>query len=934
MTDQWERLQAIFHELLDAPPGERTARLDAATDDPALRAEVLALIEAHDSGGRLDSIAEGIGAVGAGAPDPLPPLPAHHRVGRYAVLRKIARGGMGAVYLAERADGQFESTVALKILRRDMESEELRRRFLAERQILARLNHPNIARLLDGGLTDEGSPYFVMEHVEGVPLDDYCDLHRLTVRERLRLFRTVCGVVEHAHRSLVVHRDLKPSNILVTEAGTVKLLDFGIAKVLDPDHFPVETSRTVTGVRLLTPEFASPEQLRGDPVTTASDVYQLGLILHALLTGRLPTRTAEGSTPRPDPAPPVDRPSATIREPGRHEATEDGATDTAIAAARRTTPDRLRRMVEGDLDNIVLRALREEPDRRYGSVQQLSDDVRRHLEGLPVTARPERLGYLAVKFVRRHWAGVAAAATVVLALLAVAAAAHLHAERVARERDRARQVTRLLLEMFEAAGPTVARGDTLTVAAVLEQGADRIVTGLQDDPRLQATMLGTIAAVYQDLGDWAAGLAHARTAHELRATVLGPDHRETVASLVQLSALHTMLGAPDSGAVYGRRALERAEHYRGNRALLAARAAGGTGHAHQVLGDVDGARAHQERAIAIARAIPGDSARLDLALFLNNLAWIHENRQQPDRALAALREALAIREALLEPDHPRLQTTLGGLGAMLLRHGRLAEADSILTRHLALVRRIYPPGHSAIAGAHHSYARVLTRKGELDGAERHLRGALAGFREADGDRSVGVAQTLNDLGLFLHHRRGDPGGAEQAFREAAAVFADLRGPRDPWTAVVEGNLGVALHGQDRYAEAATVLARSVAALEASYAADSPLLAAPLVHYGSVLTHLGRVGEAEPTLQRAAAIAETAGDSATVRRTEVALGVLRLLEDRLPEAEALLVPAREALASLGRSDPFLTWADASLVTLYTRQGRPEHASRYRPAANVP
>ncbi|MEJ2218869.1 MAG: serine/threonine-protein kinase, partial [Gemmatimonadota bacterium] len=281
--DQWERAERLFAEALALPADERAAYVRGACDDPALCAEVLSLLEAHDATGPLDSIAEQLGAMAAVHADPPPPEPLPQRVGPYSVIRLIARGGMGAVYLAERAEEHFRYTVALKLLRRDLQSEELRRRFLSERQVLARISHPNIARLLDGGLTDSGQPYFVMEYVEGMPIDRYCDEHRLGVPERLRLFRTVCGAVRHAHRNLVVHRDLKPANILVTGEGEVKLVDFGIAKVLDPEAFPDDAPQTRVGQRLLTPEYASPEQLRGEPVNTASDVYQLGLLLCQLL---------------------------------------------------------------------------------------------------------------------------------------------------------------------------------------------------------------------------------------------------------------------------------------------------------------------------------------------------------------------------------------------------------------------------------------------------------------------------------------------------------------------------------------------------------------------------------------------------------------------------------------------------------------------------
>jgi len=376
MPGEWDRLEELFAEALRVSPERRGPHLEASVADPDVREEVLALLEAHEADGALDHVAAWLGADLPGREW----LPALHRIGPYEIVRPISRGGMGAVYLARRADGQLEYEVALKILRWDLQTDELRRRFLVERQILARINHPHIARLLDGGVTAEGRPWFAMEYVDGLPIDEYCDRHRLGIARRLVLFRTVCEATRQAHRSLVVHRDLKPSNILVTTEGVVKLLDFGVAKALDPDAFRGLEAPTRTGVRLLPPEYASPEQIRGDPVTTASDVYQLGLLLHLLLTGSVP-RLSNGTLTSAPVTRVVGRPSTIVSGTGRRVGNDpDSAVPDPreIAEARGTTPARLRRRIAGDLDNIVLLALREEPGRRYESVEQFSEDVRRH----------------------------------------------------------------------------------------------------------------------------------------------------------------------------------------------------------------------------------------------------------------------------------------------------------------------------------------------------------------------------------------------------------------------------------------------------------------------------------------------------------------------------------------------------------------------------
>jgi serine/threonine protein kinase len=342
--------------------------------------------------------------------------PPGKRIGRYAVVREIGRGGMGAVYLAERADGHFQRQVAIKVLKAGRKTEEVLRRFTRERQILASLQHPAIARLYDGGITDDGQPYFVMEHVDGAPIDAYCDQRQSTVEERLGLFVKVGEAVQHAHDNLVVHRDLKPSNILVTGQGEVKLLDFGIAKLMEPGQGVKAAPSARTTARLFTPGYASPEQIRGEPVTTASDTYQLGLLLYELLTGRRVHRMDErtlGALGQAicDTLPAAPSAALTVASRDSASSSETWTADKA-GQLRRTTRERLRKRLAGDLDTIVLMALRREPERRYATAEQMVDDVRRHLAGLPVRARPDTLRYRAGKFVRRHTHALAAAAAV------------------------------------------------------------------------------------------------------------------------------------------------------------------------------------------------------------------------------------------------------------------------------------------------------------------------------------------------------------------------------------------------------------------------------------------------------------------------------------------------------------------------------------------
>jgi serine/threonine protein kinase/tetratricopeptide (TPR) repeat protein len=412
-SERWNRLNEVFHTAVELAPEQRAGFLDhACSQDPGLRAEVERLVAAHDRAARFIEDP----AIAQAAPwlsGESHALPAGHRFGPYRVVRELGRGGMGAVYLAERADGQFEQQVALKLIKRGMDTDLVLQRFRAERQILASLDHPNIARLLDGGTTDDGRPYFVMEYIEGEPLDEFADARQLSIPDRLRLFLAVCGAVAYAHQRRVVHRDIKPLNILVTRQGAPKLLDFGIAKVLHPGAD--EPTSPVTGFRLLTPEYASPEQVEGRHATEVSDIYSLGVVLYELLTGQSPY----GSRSH-DPADVVEavrttdpeRPSAVVVHGGGEQPSHrrPGLARDRAAATGAGTTSRLSRRLRGDLDTIALMALRKEPARRYQSVRQLGDDLQRHLDGLPVQARRDTVGYRLGKFLRRNRAPVAAAA--------------------------------------------------------------------------------------------------------------------------------------------------------------------------------------------------------------------------------------------------------------------------------------------------------------------------------------------------------------------------------------------------------------------------------------------------------------------------------------------------------------------------------------------
>jgi eukaryotic-like serine/threonine-protein kinase len=535
-TIPWEQVRDVVDAVLDLPPEARAPYLDQACAEPTVRRYVESLIFSYEQAGRF--LDEGAAAIQA---EMLTETDAEdwkgRRLGAYQVIESIGEGGMGEVYRAVRADDQYQMQVAIKLVRGGFDSRFTLARFKAERQILANLDHPNITRLLDGGATEEGQPFLVMEYVRGLPLDDYCDRHKLSVTARLELFRVVCAAVQFAHQNLVIHRDLKPGNILVTEDGTPKLLDFGIAKIVEPEGAAAD--RTQTMVRLLTPEYASPEQLRGEAISTASDVYSLGVVLYELLTGHRPYRVATRSPEEMARAvveTEPEKPSSAIR---REEEIIDGSgttlklTPEAISEVREGSVERLRRRLSGDLDNIVLTALRKEPQRRYASVEQFSEDIRRHLEGLPVHARTDTFTYRSSKFIKRHATGVFAATLVTLSLIAGLAVslreAHIARVQQTRAERRFNDVRKLANSLIfdihdsirDLPGSTAAR-------KLIVQRALEYLDSLSQEAHGDASLQRELATAYErvgdvqsrsesaNLGDPAAAMESYRKAHDIR----------------------------------------------------------------------------------------------------------------------------------------------------------------------------------------------------------------------------------------------------------------------------------------------------------------------------------------------------------------------------------------------------------------------------------
>jgi non-specific serine/threonine protein kinase/serine/threonine-protein kinase len=760
---RWRQVKAIFQEALDRPPSERGAFLeDACGRDRDLLVEVQSLLVSDEHAeGFLDVPV--LDPEGDDEHDPF----VGAQIGVYRLRSLLGRGGMGAVYLGERVEGDFEQQTAIKLIHAGLRSSVLRRRFHTERQVLARLQHPNIARLLDGGVTEDGVPYIVMEYVDGLPLTDYCDFHGLDTDARLDLFLTVCDAVRYAHRNLIVHRDLKPRNILVDTEGRVKLLDFGIAKLLNEDD--ASRGGVTTELRAMTPEYAAPEQVRNEPVTTATDVYALGVVLYELLTGQRPY-TLTSSVPSEiervicgtDPA----RPSTMIT---RVASTEEPpmtrpVTPEEIGAARSTAPDRLRRRLSGDLDVICLKALRKEPERRYASAEQLADDLRRHLDGLPVTARPDTLRYRATKFIQRHKVGVVAATLVVLALVGGIVATAWQARVAATERDRAERrfddvrhlANSFLFEFHDAIvdlpGSTPAR--ELIATRALEY-LDELAQDAEEHPVLPIEL----AQAYHRVGDALGNPTNPNLGHTERALA---SYRKGLDVLEASLAFSTERQAPTSAHVVQAQLYESLGDVLGARGDLAA--------ADSMIRDAVAtyrrlATAHPDSIAHQVRYAVGLIKQGDLAGNPN-----FNNREDPAAALDAYQKALPLleRSHRLAPENPspfRLHGLIyERLGTIYEQQDTLRAAIDAYQRSLDLREAFaaaYPnhvEGQRDLAVAYEKLADMHVHRQQPTEALRHYRQAHRLFEEllAADPQNASARVTL----AISHLHQGDVVGFE------------------------------------------------------------------------------------------------------------------------------------------------------------------------------
>lgn len=835
-TARWERLQQLFHQAKALDGNARDAFVaTACPDDLPLRDELRRLLAAEPDAD--DAVGGAIGAAAAQLVRADAQGRIGQRLGPWRIVAHHADGGMGAVYRAERDDGQYTQQVAVKLLNPAFVTDDAKARLDAERRILARLEHPHIARLLDGGRTADGVPYLVMEFVAGQPIDAWCDQQALGTRARLALFAQVCSAVDHAHRNLVVHRDLKPSNILVDAQGQPRLLDFGIAKLLDD-----APGITRTGDRVLTPSHASPEQITGGPVTTATDVYALGVLLYDLLAGKPPY--GGGDTP----------PATLARqivetEPTRPSAAVGDGSSRRLQAARargeRLTPERLARELAGDLDNIVLMALRKEPERRYASAAALADDIQRCLAHLPVRARPDTLAYRSAKFLRRH--PVAVPVSAIAAVLALAGSAGFTWQ-LAQERDRAlaaetraRQAAAFTASVLENTGANRDAAREVSVQTLLEQATTRVQTELADQqPEVATRMRLAIGTALHTWGAYDEALEVLQPALD-EARARGPAGERDLAEVLKLLGTVT----------------------------------------HD-LGQLEVSLDWTQQAEAVWRRVgnAGEQAFAlsDLALALNGL-------RRREEAQPVFREALAMMRQAHDGDHDDTAWLLNNMAWGLHAMGRLDEAAPLYEEAVAMQRRL---GTALVdlSQTQNNLAGLYYDRGEMDRAEHLWRDVLAQYESVFGAGGhAAVARGQNILAVVAIDR-GQFDDAVQLTGEALATNLRLLGENHRWTAVTLQSHGVALLRVGRLDEAERHLLQAQAIRRA-------LL--PPAHGNHVGTHLGlaRLGLARGT---------PAGLGQAERESRAALVVIDALPspDRVPLDDVELTLAR-ALALQGRRD---------------------------------
>ncbi len=886
--DQWSAVWDLFHSALEQPADERDNWLRQHCSDNNVREEVQSLLAASDSednplDGSLSELLPSEFTQQDGIPD---------RIGAYRILDRIGQGGMADVYTGERIDGTLNKNVAIKIATGARYSPALHQQFLAERQILSDLSHRNIARLHDGGVTDNGMPYLIMEKIEGQSIIDYCESQRLPLRQRLNLMMQLCSAVSYAHQKLVLHRDIKPGNVLVNDEGNVKLLDFGVAKLLEN---PSPSEVTQLYGKIFTPDYASPEQFSGTSLTTASDVYSLGVLMYRLLTGSAPYRT----------------------DPDNIQSTIDTVCHTIPALPSRSiNPEgviaaihgRNGNILKGDLDQIILKAMEKDPAKRYETVSELNQDIDRYLQGHAVVARGQSAGYRLVKFVSRHplATGSGLLAVVVLGLFAWSMAWQADRLRTALtkadlEARNSSEVTTFLTSLFDTADPTETSVSDITLSHVIDTGIERIESELDDQPQTKATLLLTLGKLETNLNHFDSARQLLTQAADIQSHLNGPDDLNTIDANIHLSRLSFGQSRFDEARSGYDDAIQRLEagtpadqsdqdqNDRRNRLLILAH--NGLASTLQQLGELSNAEQHVSTALTLFDSIadPDPDELADTHVVLGSILWsqgryseatspyqsayttlasrygeAHYKSLRARSAYATLllrngryAEAEATWQSVLEharpllgDDHAFIADATNKLGALKIEMGDLGAADDYLTESLAILTRIHGDEPSTNLG--NVMSNLALVKKDLIQYEQALQlyqEALAVHRQLFGEQHSRIATQLNNIGLILYEQH-QLDEAEDYFINAQEMLVPLIGDSHPNLAYSLNNLANVYFYQDKYSQAEIIARKGLKLRESGLPSDSAVIASSLTTLGSILVRQGRFDEAGVALERA------------------------------------------------------------------------------------
>lgn len=806
------------------------------------------------------------------------------KIGPYRITEIIGRGGMGTVFKASRADGEFQQEVAIKLINSGIHTDETVQRFLIEREILAGLQHPNIAHLNDGGVTDNGLPYLVMEYIKGEPIDEYCNRHRLTISERLDIFKEVCAAVQFAHNNLIVHRDLKCQNIYVTGNKYVKILDFGIAKLLDPGHQNLSTLETLPGQKIWTPQFAAPEQVRGEHVTVLSDIYSLGILLFKILTDTYPYDLEGKNLAEMEET----IKNASLLLPSQavmHQTKNDEA-----AANRKTTSVALQNSLRGDLDALVSKAIRKEPEYRYRSAEHLSEDIDRYKSGIPLLAREGTYRYRMNKFIKRHKVGLAAASAFLIVLLLFSG---IYTWRITEERniaqlerDKLEEIVDFITGLFEASNPVQAQGNELTAVDLLDQGVERAET-LTDRPVLQAELLSVIGSTYRGMNRPEKATPLLEKALQIQKNYWQSDHADIANTLNTLGSVYWSDKNIEEADQYLAEALEMRRRLYGNNHPEVFTSMNNYALVLKDKGEWDAAEKLYLEDLEARKKYYGDE-HFKIGVSLNNLATLLQQRGKYAEAEKYFRESLTIWQKEQGQEHSDVAIALNNLGALLRESGINDEAEQLLLKSLAIREKVYGKDHLKVTYCLNNLALVYMKENRFEEAVQYANRSLQIRQQAHNGTHYNIARTLAILGDIESARNRFP-EAESYYLESMNMRLELYSENHIRVAASRKDLGELYLDNEMPSEAESMLRKALTAYNNYY---------PSGHIQSA-------------------------------RLKGMLGSSLLMQSRFEEAESFILEEYNALQNIpGMHFTFIEQSLSRLVDLYDKWQKPKLAEEYR------